>query len=134
MSEQEFYPYLDGFSDKQLDFIVARVSCNTDTDAFIKAGFCKTTYYDWSEDDRLKISNTIQQIKRHIAAKLINDMVEKIIENDAAQEKVIKDALDSADKNGFVYFIKQGEKVKIGYSKNVRDRLKQLQTSSPDKL
>lgn len=35
---------------------------------------------------------------------------------------------------GFIYFIRSGDRVKIGYSTNVKERMIKLQTSSPDPL
>lgn len=36
--------------------------------------------------------------------------------------------------SGYVYFIKSLDYVKIGFSKNVKDRIRSLQTASPVKL
>lgn len=36
--------------------------------------------------------------------------------------------------NGFIYFVRLGDKVKIGFSVNVKDRLESLQAGSPEDL
>jgi hypothetical protein len=131
MNEGDIYTLLDGLEDLRVDYVVARVMSKSDLAALRMAGISKAGYYLWSEEERQHLSDVVQTIKRKFAAKRIYEQLLLDLQNNPVQ---MENPEDPRSNCGYVYFIRQQDKIKIGYSKNVDARLRQLQTSSPVKL
>lgn len=82
---------LDHLEDNRLDYVMERSRCNTDAEAYRSASISKATFYSWPAEEREKLNELAQKLKRASALKaylILSEATEK-----AAQVKV--KALDS---------------------------------------
>lgn len=99
---------LDQFSDQRLDYILARSKVNSDRKAYIEAGINKNTFYSWPSEERERMNNLAQRVKREAATRVM------MVMQDAAEEaaKVKVDGLRS-----------RNEHVKQGVATEILDRV-----------
>lgn len=76
---------LDQLEDARLAYVLARSKVNSDRQGYMDAGIAKASFYTWTSDEREKLNNLAQQLKRETATRAI--MVLQDATEDAALVK-----------------------------------------------
>ena len=76
---------LDGLKDKQLAFVMARVSSVSTAEALRTCGIGKSAYYDWPEDERKYLEDVAFRLQRESATRAL-----MIIQDAAVQAAEVK--------------------------------------------
>jgi hypothetical protein len=98
---------INQLSDLRLDYVMARSRVTSDAQGIRESGVNKTTFYSWSEEERNKLNDIAQRLKRDTALKALT-----IIQNAAEEAAKVKVAgLKSRD-----------ERVKQGVATEILDR------------
>jgi hypothetical protein len=63
---------LDQLEDKRLDYVQARSRVNSDAQGIKEAGIAKTTFYSWGEEERNRLNDIAQRLKRETAWRAMN--------------------------------------------------------------
>jgi hypothetical protein len=77
---------LDGLEDAKLDYVIERSKARSNRAAWTKAGIPRSTYYNWSQEERDRLNGYAQALKRRrkLQAELrLEEAAEK-----AAQKKI----------------------------------------------
>lgn len=77
---------LDKLEDARLDYVMARSRCNNDSQGIREAGISRATFYQWPTEEREKLNQIAQMLKRDTALKALN-IIQKASE-EAAKVKV----------------------------------------------
>jgi N-methylhydantoinase B/oxoprolinase/acetone carboxylase alpha subunit len=67
---------LNRLSDQRLEYVMARSRVNSGAQAIRDSGISRATFYSWSQDERDKLDEIAQQIKRSVAIRIINKLEE----------------------------------------------------------
>lgn len=98
---------LNQLTDLRLDYVMARSRVNSDAQGIRESGVNKTTFYSWGEEERNRLNDIAQRLKRDTALKALT-----IIQNAAEEAAKVKVAgLKSRD-----------ERVKQGVATEILDR------------
>ena len=62
---------LDQLEDKRLAYVMARSRVNSDSQGYNDAGIHKNTFYTWPAEEREKLNNLAQRVKRETATRAI---------------------------------------------------------------
>jgi len=71
---------LDQLEDNRLDYVLARSKTKSDADGIRNSGVGKTTFYGWDKEERDKLNELAQKLKRETAIRalmLLQDAVEE---------------------------------------------------------
>jgi hypothetical protein len=71
---------LDQLEDKRLDYVMARSRVSSDRQAYLDAGISRQTFYGWPTEERERLNDIAQQLKRAGAVRAL------MILHDAAEE------------------------------------------------
>ena len=74
---------LDKLEDKRLDYVMARSLVTSDSAGYINAGISKTAFYKWSVDERDRLNELAQAVKRQTVIRAIKTL------QDAADEAAL---------------------------------------------
>jgi hypothetical protein len=77
---------LDELTDQRLDYVLARSRVNSDSQALRDAGMSRSTFYGWTLDERERLNELAQRVKREAALRAM--MVIQDAAEAAAQVKV----------------------------------------------
>ncbi len=77
---------LDQLQDLRLDYVMARSRVSTDAEGYREAGISKASFYSWPTDERDRLNQLAQQLKRETATRAM--MVLQNAAEDAAKVKV----------------------------------------------
>lgn len=86
---------LDQLEDMRLDYVLARSRVNSDARGYRNAGISKATFYTWPEEERKKLNDIAQRVKREVAVRVM--MIFQEAAEQAAQTKT--DGLKSRHEN-----------------------------------
>jgi len=76
---------LNQLTDLRLDYVMARSRVNSDAQGIRESGVNKTTFYSWGEEERNKLNDIAQKLKRDTALKALT-----IIQNAAEEAAKVK--------------------------------------------
>lgn len=74
---------LDQLEDSRLDYVLERSKVNSDSQGYKNAGIAKTTFYGWSAEERKKLNDIAQSMKRNRAIAV------NMVLQDAAEQAAI---------------------------------------------
>jgi hypothetical protein len=86
---------LDQLKDSRLDYVIARSKARTDAEGYREAGIAKASFYSWPEEERTRLNDLAQQVKRASALRAM--MILQDATEEAARVKV--DGLKSRKEN-----------------------------------
>ena len=73
---------LDQLEDQRLDYVMTRSRVNSDAQAIRESGVPKATFYCWPKEERDKLNELAQKIRRNVALRMIAKL------EDAGEEAV----------------------------------------------
>jgi len=62
---------LDQLEDLRINYVIARAKVNSDAQGYKLAGIAKTSFYTWSAEERERLNNLAQRIKREVALRIM---------------------------------------------------------------
>ncbi len=74
---------LDQLEDKRLAYVMARSRVNSDAHGYGEAGIHKNTFYSWPAEEREKLNDLAQRVKRETATRAI------MVLQDAAEDAAV---------------------------------------------
>ncbi len=74
---------LDKLEDKRLAYVMARSRVNSDSQGYSDAGIHKNTFYSWPSEEREKLNDLAQRVKREAATRAL------IVLQDAAEKAAL---------------------------------------------
>jgi len=77
---------LDQLEDQRLDYVMARSRVNSDAQGYRDANIPKATFYSWAEDERKRLNDLAQRVKREVATRAL--MILQEAAEQAAKVKV----------------------------------------------
>ena len=77
---------LDQLKDSRLDYVIARSKARTDAEGYREAGIAKASFYSWPEEERARLNDLAQQVKRASALRAM--MILQDATEEAARVKV----------------------------------------------
>jgi hypothetical protein len=77
---------LDQLKDSRLDYVIARSKARTDAEGYREAGIAKASFYSWPEEERTRLNDLAQQVKRASALRAM--MILQDATEEAARVKV----------------------------------------------
>jgi heptaprenylglyceryl phosphate synthase len=85
--------YLEQLKDSRLDYVMARSKCNSDSEAYRQAGISKPVFYRWLPEEREKLNDLAQRVKRETATRAL-----MVLQDAAEQAALVKTkGLESRD-------------------------------------
>lgn len=99
---------LDNLEERQLDYVIARSKCSSDSQALKDAGIARSTFYEWNESIRARLNELAQQFKRETALRVLMVMQENA--------ELAADAIAGLVKS-------RNENVKLRASQDILDRV-----------
>jgi hypothetical protein len=76
---------LDSLEDRKLDYVMARSRVRNDRTAYLDAGISKSAYFNWGPEERERLNDIAQRIKREAATRAL--MVLQDVGEEAARVK-----------------------------------------------
>jgi hypothetical protein len=98
---------LDNLEERQLDYVIARSKCSSDSQALKESGLARSTFFGWDEIVRSKLNELAQQFKRETAMRVLMIMQD----NAERAAKTVTNLMDSRNEN-----------IKLKASQEVLDR------------
>jgi len=98
---------INQLSDLRLDYVMARSRVTSDAQGIRESGISKATFYSWSEEERNKLNDIAQKLKRDTALKALT---------------IIQGAAEEAAKVKVAGLKSRDERVKQGVATEILDR------------
>ncbi len=76
---------LEQLEDNRLAYVVARSKVNSDRQGYLDAGIAKASFYTWSTEERKKLNDIAQRLKRETATRAL-----MILQDAAEQAAIVK--------------------------------------------